>query len=93
LEERELAKLRELLSQLRGLVRSPAWDRLCEFAREQIANRQNEVNAPLGDAGRIYQQEFMKGELAGIKLFTEMPQMIVDDLEVQLQPYQENTNG
>ena len=69
----------EELSDLRSLVKSRGWDRLVKIAEAQCENRQITLLAPL-DSANPYPQEFMKGEIAGIRLFLRLPGITIEQL-------------
>lgn len=73
--------LREALVQkeeLSLLLATKGWSILCEILNDQIVARTNKVMLlPLGDPNgnlSVEQQEFMKGEVAGIRTMLQLPQ-------------------
>lgn len=70
----------ELLQDLRHLLRSPGWGRLVKIAETQCHSREREVLAPLGGKNP-YEMEFQKGEIAGIRLFMQLPEIAVENLK------------
>lgn len=78
-QEEALAVVRQQVRDLRELVRSQGWAQLLNHAKEQIRSRTDAVMlTPLEDSTRLTEQEFKKGEVAGIRLFTEMPNTLVE---------------
>jgi len=87
-------ELQEELSQLRGLVKHPAWERLMHYAAGQLTGRIDAIILnPVDGADLTYKQEYMKGEVSGIKLFTKMPEILIAELEDALAQLEENDNG
>lgn len=83
--ERALQAAREVLIDLQALVKSRGWDRLLSIARDQEAVRISAVALqPLASGDKIYEQEFMKGEIAGIRLFMNLPGTQIEVLLSQL---------
>jgi hypothetical protein len=74
--------LQEELAQFRGLVLLPAWRQLMDYAAQQLTGRIDTIILnPVESADRTYQQEYLKGEVSGIKLFTKMPEILIAELE------------
>lgn len=80
----EEASQEEVLADLRDLVKSRGWARLSSIAKAQIATRNTNVLKPLKGDG-IYEQEFQKGEIAGIQLFMQLPDISIESLRQQLE--------
>jgi hypothetical protein len=75
-EEEPLRELQEVLSDLTSLKDSRGYKRLMMVAQGQVESRTNQlILAPLAGMDAVFAQEYAKGEIAGIRLFTE----IVDD--------------
>lgn len=81
------------LQELRNLVKLKAWDRLAKTAKAQVETRTNKVmlNACEGLDATL-EQEFEKGECAGIRLFMELPEVRIDEIE-NLLKMKENEDG
>ncbi len=95
--EPELRELQEELHNLKKLEQSFEYKQLLKIAEEQIARRENEIIlTPLKTHDAVFEQEFAKGEVSGIKLFTNMlPTMIEtleSDVEERLKKEQENAD-
>lgn len=74
---------REQLSDLQDLVRSRGWVRLSSIAEAQVKTRTNNALKPLDQNSTPYQAEFLKGEIAGIRLFMQLPQIAIEALRQQ----------
>lgn len=79
-----LQEVRRTLHRFHSLVRSPGWAELREVALAQIATRQNLNLGPIKDTSGIYEQEYRKGEVAGIQLFLSLPDIQIDTSEAIL---------
>ena len=85
-EERgQLEQLQKVLREFRGLRKFPGWDRLAEFATAQIESRKNLTLEPATGVDMMVQQEFAKGEIAGIALFMRFPDIIEEDYADQIE--------
>lgn len=83
-EERdpELRELQEELSKLNSLVKHPGYVDLLKIADQQIDARTQAVFLnPLKAMDEVLEQEFKKGEIAGIKLFREIVGIEIGRLE------------
>lgn len=78
--------LREQLSDLSQLLRSRGWARLHSIAEAQAKNRTAQVLGPGGGDAK----EYMKGEIAGIRLFMQLPETALENIKQQLE--EENTD-
>jgi len=47
---------------------------------------------PLESSDKVYEQEFVKGEVAGTRLFLAIPQNIVETSQALLEELKQNTN-
>jgi len=66
---------------LQTMLEGRGWQVLMGIAEGQIGTRTNSIILrPLHETAAIYEQEFSKGEIAGIKLFQNMPQNAIDAL-------------
>ena len=72
-----------MVSDLRHLLRSPGWARLLKMAEAQCDTRSKNVLAPL-EGKSPYDLEFQKGEIAGIRLFMQLPEIALENLKEQL---------
>lgn len=80
---------------MRELRESRGWILLLEYAAEQIQGRTDEVMLkPAGGLDNALAQEFSKGEVAGIRLFTMMPETVESIAAAQVKSIaQENASG
>lgn len=65
----------------RSLVKSPGWERLVEIADAQQKARQAALMGPAEGMDGMIKNEGLKGEFAGIKLFVQMPEAVIENLE------------
>lgn len=66
---------------LRDMMESNGWAVLMGIAEGQTTSRSGGILLqPLQTGDAIYEQEFAKGEIAGIKLFQNMPQNAIEAL-------------
>lgn len=82
---------------LKELMDSRGWRVLMEIADSQIAVRGSWIFGPIPQ-DKVLEQEFTKGELAGIKLFQSMPLDAIESLELdilqaQMDEVEEKTDG
>lgn len=67
------------------LVKSPGWARQVEIAEAQKQNRQASVfGTKCTNMDMVLEQEFTKGEGAGIALFIVMPEIEIETLMVEI---------
>jgi hypothetical protein len=59
------------------------------LAEAQAKIRTTQLLAPL-DSANPYPQEFSKGEIAGIRLFIQLPEMTIESLKEQLKESEES---
>ncbi len=77
--------LRESLRELRKLKESTGWKWACSIAKEQIHTRIQKVMwTPCEGTAKAMEQEFTKGEAAGLKLFITMVDAAIEDFEERL---------
>jgi hypothetical protein len=69
---------------LKQLMDSAGWAILMDIANGQLNSRGPTVLGPM-PADRIYEIEFMKGEMAGIGLFQNMPENAIEGLRLEIQ--------
>lgn len=73
-EQREEAEKEKRI--FSALVASEGWKRLVEIAEVQAKARENEVL--LKPTENTYLQEYVKGEIQGIKVFTKIPTNLLE---------------
>lgn len=67
--------------QLKTLVESPGWDLLVEWGVSQRDFRTESLLAPAEGLDQVFRSEYMKGEVAGIQLFFNFPEAIIEELD------------
>lgn len=78
-------KLREAQRELSNLANSPGWAKLREGALSQIEGRiESLILSSLKGMDEVLEQEYRKGEIAGLKLFLELPAILLGNLEAEL---------
>lgn len=88
--EIRLRELQEELSDWKSLLEQRAVKRWLELAREQMENRKQAVFLnPLESLDNSLRQEFQKGEISGIYLFSRIPEIQVAALESDIEKYEE----
>jgi hypothetical protein len=77
------------------LVNHGAWKLLQEIATEQMSGRIDQVVlTPLKSMDEALMTEFMKGEVAAIRLFLKMPELQIEQLTQDIiNLKKENENG
>lgn len=89
---RDLREVQEELALVRGLVKHSAWKQLMDIAAKQLTTRtDNVILVPVAGADACYGQEFMKGEIAGIRLFMNLPRILEEQLEDELKTLTKET--
>ena len=77
-----LEQARETITRFRNLGKSPEWEQLVEYANGQIERRRNELELkPLREIGEVLFEQYLKGEIAGVRLFLAMPEIILSEAE------------
>jgi len=85
--------LQEDLRDMATLLEHRGWKKLMEYAEQQIRGRTDEVIlTPAKGLEGAMEQEFMKGEIGGIRLFCTFPEAVTSDLRSQLKK-EEVTDG
>jgi hypothetical protein len=65
-----------------ALTKSQGWEILLGLAREQMERRTTQVlYQPLSDSWTSPMQEYMKGEIQGIKTLMEIPRVFIEGYE------------
>lgn len=81
----QVRELQEVLSDLNALVESRGWKRLQKITAAQIETRRNGYEAkPLKSLDETLEQEFLKGEVVGIRTFIQLPYDEIEDLQTQI---------
>jgi len=76
---------------VRQLLKSAGWALLARFAEQQIETRNYGLgNVVVKDIEGIGEHSYMRGERDGIRLFLNMPELLVEDYEEELKDEQES---
>jgi hypothetical protein len=90
----EKRELQEQLAQLAGLTKHPAWALVMKIAEEQLTGRiDNIMLNPVATVDATLQQEYLKGEVSGIKLFCRLPQILMDTLAADIEQLGDNDDS
>ena len=86
-----------MLKEFQELLEQPAWCRLVKFADEQMRMRQSQLLLPTHERavpeGRpLPSDEFLKGEGSGIRLFTQLPSIMMETAKALIEN-EEMNNG
>lgn len=82
----QVSALQEELRELQSLQDHPGWKRLIRYAAAQKEGRINELL--LRPETNEREVHYTRGELAGIKLFTEIPAVEVNRLTAEIEQLQ-----
>ena len=95
--EERLAEARQQNMALGALLESKGWSMLCVLLQDQITQRTNKVMLlPLGEPegnATLAQQEFMKGEVAGIRTMLNLPATLLSNAAAMVESLTENEDG
>jgi hypothetical protein len=72
----QIAEARKLKRIMEELKAEPGWKKLVEYAEAQTQDRTNRVL--LLPTSQPYEQEYMKGEVQGIKIFLNIPDTLIE---------------
>jgi len=85
-----MSTLTEQKDEWEVLMKNPAWIKLEALLKEQAASRINQiVLTPLESADAVYNQEFLKGEVAAMQLAARLPELEVERLKAEIQELNE----
>lgn len=84
-------ELREDLADFRELVESKGWQKLMQVATAQSVARGSFIYGPIKQE-QVFEQEFTKGELSGIKLFMQMPHDLIENARLEIEQLIEEEN-
>lgn len=79
-------ELRQDLSDFKDLVESRGWLKLMSVVEAQREARGNFVYQPITQE-KVLEQEFTKGEMAGIKLFMQMPHDLIESMRNEIEQF------
>ena len=77
MEQSRLAEAIKIKNEMSNLISSPGWKRLIAAAGSQVEGRTNSVI--LEPTKNPYEQEYLKGEIHGIKAFMQIPSIILEE--------------
>jgi hypothetical protein len=82
----EVRELQEELSRLRSLQEHPGFEYLMRIAGAQLETRKQQILlTPLPTMDSVLGQEYAKGEVSGIELFTRIVDIRMRDLAEEIQ--------
>lgn len=82
--EEHASELASQLASWRQLQEMPFWVHYSARLERQKLLRQNMLVAPLSGFGAVLAQEFMKGEVGGLNLAQNLPEMETAEIEAEL---------
>ena len=91
-EPRSLDLAMKERSLFRDLTNSPGWKALMEIAEGQRIVRSNKIILTPCSMDRVSEQEFEKGEVAGILLFINMPETAIEGLSEEIDEWKVKLN-
>lgn len=77
---------------LKELIETPGWKFLMDIAEAQRMVRSNKILFTPCPADQVTVQEFEKGEVAGITLFTSMPETAIEALSSEIDEHKRRLN-
>lgn len=81
----EVAALRENMRELKDMVASRAWKQYSDLIAAQIAGRVDQIIlTPLVGHDAVFEQEFAKGELAGMKFCMAILATVIENTETDV---------
>ena len=81
-QELSLEEMRDQLSALQSLVKSPGWELLVKIAEGQIGLRENIMNEQkIQSVKEMCEFNYVMGERDGIRLWTNLPTFHADMLQ------------
>jgi len=72
------------------LLNSPGWEQLDKYAEKQIQHREIGLHTQATGLDSIISNEFVKGEIAGIQLFLNIPSAVIRDYTEQIDEIRED---
>lgn len=92
MEDREerLREMQEEFNKLSSLVEHAGWKHLQKIAEGQCKNREPEVFRASDGIGALLKKEFNCGEVAGIRLFMQLPGIALESLKQELDEAEES---
>lgn len=77
MDQARLSEAVKVKREMEALTSLPGWKRLTEIARVQIEGRTNSVL--LQPTSSPYEQEYLKGEIQGMKTLVSIPETVMAD--------------
>ncbi|UCE50136.1 MAG: hypothetical protein JSW47_08235 [Phycisphaerales bacterium] len=87
MEDREalLREMQEEYSNFKMLIDNVGWDRLMIVAEKQIENRMPSALDKTESLLSILTNEYEKGEIAGIRLFMQLPGIAIEQIKADIE--------
>ena len=88
-----------MLKEFQELLDLPAWSRLVEMATAQMKMRQDQLLMPMHERTAVSADrplptdEFLKGESSGVRLFTQLPNIIMESAKAVIESEKEKENA
>ena len=88
-----------MLKEFQELLDLPAWSRLVEMATAQMKMRQDQLLMPMHERTAVSidrplpTDEFLKGESSGVRLFTQLPNIIMESAKAVIDNEKEKEDG
>lgn len=80
------------MREFQELIKSPGWAQLVDYAEKQMNARRINVEGPSGGLDGCITQEYEKGEIAGIRLFLNIPAVAMEQFTEQLEELKKEMN-
>lgn len=77
MDQARLSEAVKIKQEMQSLTSSPGWKRLQEISRVQVEGRTNSIL--LKPTESAYEQEYLKGEIQGMKTLLAIPVSLVED--------------
>ncbi len=77
MDRERLAEANKIKGEMTNLISSPGWKRLLEITKTQVEGRTNSIL--LKPTESAYEQEYLKGEIQGMKTLLAIPVTLVED--------------
>ncbi len=77
MDQARLGEAIKIKQEMMSLTSSPGWKRLLEITRVQVEGRTNSIL--LKPTESAYEQEYLKGEIQGMKTLLAIPVSLVED--------------
>lgn len=89
-----MEELRKTRQAFQELLNSQGWELLADYASKQMEHRRIGLDMQSDGLDKCIANEFVKGEVAGIQLFLNIPAVVIEDFESQLDEIKEEvTDG